>query len=183
MFVACLPADAIAEHLRPHRWLALLCVLVSVLLGACSTPGGPAGTTAADEGKSARSRPGAVPSESIADRPINLNAACEQTDEAGFREQASLRVQDNVVQAMSWQLWVGQRGSCRFDQAGFRQTRRAPHIELQALDGSGCKLLVWQEPRRITLAHTGCEQRCTPGIYEQAWPVMFDPRSGRCAKL
>ena len=91
-------------------------------------------------------------------------------------------MRDNVVQALSWRLWVGSRGSCSFEQSEFRQTRLRPHIELAARDGSGCKLMVWQEPRRVTLAHAGCERHCTPGIYEQAMPVMFDPATGGCAR-
>jgi len=116
----------------------------------------------------------------IADRPITLNGACSQTEDDGFREQAVLTVDANRVDALSWQIWVGKRGTCRFELAEFRQTRSRPSIELLARDGSGCKLMVWQDPRRITLAHAGCEQRCTPGVYEEAWPVMFDPGSGRC---
>jgi hypothetical protein len=143
----------------------LLALAAGLLLGACSmTPGG--------------SRP--TP---IADRPIDLNGACAQSDADGFREQATLQVRDNAVQSMSWQLWVGKRGSCRFEHGEFRQTKWRPHIEMVARDGSGCRLLVWQDSRRITLAHNGCERYCTPGVYEQAWPVMFDPRSGACARL
>jgi len=146
--------------------MAALCLL----LGACATPSAP------DRGAPSPPAP-------IADRPIDLDGRCAQTDEAGFREEATLRVVDGVVQALSWQLWVGKRGSCSFAQAEFRQTQRRPHIELVARDGSGCRLLVWQDVRRVTLAHNGCERRCTPGVYEQAWPVMFDPRSGSCARL
>jgi hypothetical protein len=117
----------------------------------------------------------------IADRPIVLDGLCAQTEDDGFREQARLRVDANRVQALSWRLWVGQRGSCRFELEEFRQTRLRPSIELAARDGSACRLMVWQAPQRITLAHAGCERRCTPGIYEDAWPVMFDPQTGRCA--
>ncbi|MGE0804893.1 MAG: hypothetical protein AB7L76_05025 [Burkholderiaceae bacterium] len=144
-----------------------LAILGSVLLtlAACGVlPGGP-------------SRP--TP---IADRPINLDGHCAQTEDDGFRENARLLVRASEVQALSWQLQVGRRGSCRFEQADFQQTQRRPHIEMRARDGSGCRLLIWQEPRRITLAHNGCESRCTAGIYDQAWPVMFDPGSGRCAR-
>ena len=126
---------------------------------------------------------GGVPSQAIGERAIELDGSCAQTDEAGFRERARLKVSGNRVQVLSWELWVGQRGSCRFEQTDFRQTRSGPHLELLARDGSGCRLMVWQEPRRVTLAHYGCENRCTPGIYDQAWPVMFDPRSGSCARL
>lgn len=126
-------------------------------------------------------RPG-VPSTPIADRPIYLDGNCAQAEDDGFRERAVLRVRDNLVQALSWQIWVGRRGSCSFELAEFKQTRRRPHVELAARDGSGCRLMIWQDPRRVTLAHSGCERRCTPGIYDQAWPVMFDPATGGCAR-
>jgi hypothetical protein len=117
----------------------------------------------------------------IPDRPIHLDAACAQLEADGFREQARLRVAHNRVEELSWQLWVGQRGSCRFELAEFSQVRRRPSVELVANDGSGCKLMIWQDPSKVTLAHAGCERRCTPGIYEDAWPVMFDPATGRCS--
>jgi len=126
-------------------------------------------------------RPG-VPPTPIADRPIHLDGSCSQAEDDGFRERAVLRVRDNLVQALSWQIWVGRRGSCSFELAEFKQTRRRPHVELAALDGGSCRLMIWQDPRRVTLAHSGCERRCTPGIYDQAWPVMFDPASGGCAR-
>ena len=117
----------------------------------------------------------------IADRAIDLAGRCAQTEEDGFREDASLVVRANRVEALRWELWVGRRGSCRFELADFTQVRSRPSIELAARDGSACKLMVWQEPRRVTLAHAGCETRCTAGVYEEAWPVMFEPRDGSCA--
>ncbi len=117
----------------------------------------------------------------IADRGIDINGYCSQTEEDGFREQATLTVADNNVNALQWQLWVGRRGSCRFDLSTFQQTKRRPSIELRERN-SNCTLMVWQDPRRVTLAHVNCEAHCTPGIYEQAWPVMFDPKTGQCAR-
>lgn len=117
----------------------------------------------------------------IADRAIDLAGRCAQTEEDGFREDASLVVRANRVEALRWELWVGRRGSCRFELAEFTQVRSRPSIELAARDGSACRLMVWQEPRRVTLAHAGCEARCTAGIYDEAWPVMFEPRDGSCA--
>lgn len=117
----------------------------------------------------------------IADRRIDLNGYCSQTEEDGFREQATLKVADNNVNALQWQLWVGRRGSCQFDLSTFQQTKRRPNIELRERYGS-CTLMVWQDPRRVTLAHANCEAHCTPGIYEEAWPVMFDPQTGQCAR-
>ena len=123
-----------------------------------------------------------LPPAPIADLAINLQGYCSQTEADGFRENATLRVRDSRVETLSWELQVGRRGTCRFEQADFEQTQSRPHIEMQARDGSGCKLMVWRDNRRITLAHAGCAARCTPGIYEDAWPVMFDPVSGRCAR-
>jgi hypothetical protein len=139
------------------KWLIALAALA---LAACGAP-----------------RSGPPP---IADRPIDIVGFCAQTEDDGFREEARLRVAANQVSELSWQLWVGKRGSCGFELADFRQTRTRPSIELVARDGSACKLMIWQDPRRITLAHADCERRCTPGVYEDAWPVMFDPKTGRC---
>ncbi len=88
----------------------------------------------------------------------------------------------NQVQAMTWQMTIGKRGSCSFDLGSFRQTQSRPHIELVERDGSGCKVMIWQDPRRITMGHAGCEKHCTPGVYDKAWPVMFEPATGRCAR-
>jgi hypothetical protein len=118
----------------------------------------------------------------IADRDIDLVGQCTQTEDDGFRERANLVVRDNRVEALSWEIAVGRRGTCRFEHADFEQTKRRPHIELAARDRSGCKLLIWQDPRRVTLAHANCASRCVPRtVHEEAWPVMFDPRSGGCA--
>ena len=138
---------------------------VAGLLAGCAAPSGPA--------------PGAR--SAVPEAPIALAAQCEQTEEDGFRERARLVVADNQVRELSWQLWVGRRGSCRFELEQFRQTRSRPSIELAERNGSACKLMVWRVPARVTLAHAGCEQHCSPGIYEEAWPVMFDPGTGGCA--
>ncbi len=123
------------------------------------------------------SRPAPIP-----ERPIDVDGRCVQTEEDGFHEDARLLVRDGQVQALSWQIRVGKRGSCSFDLGSFRQTKSRPHVELVERNGSGCKLMVWQEPRRITMGHAGCERRCTPGVYDSAWPVMFDPATGGCAR-
>ena len=115
------------------------------------------------------------------DLPIALAAQCEQTEEDGFREHARLVVVDNQVRELSWKLWVGEKGGCTFKHEQFRQTRSRPSNELAERSGSACRLMVWRVPARVTLAHAGCEQQCSPGIYEEAWPVMFDPGTGGCA--
>ncbi len=166
------------------QWLRLslrlaVCLVIGASLVSCG------GLTDGSRSPRSPDTPAAKPGDKsapIPDRVISLNGRCTQTEEDGFREDATLTVRNNEVQTIAWQLWVGKRGSCNFKQADFKQTQMRPHIELSALDGSGCKLVVWQDPRRVTLAHNGCQKRCSPGIYEEAWPVMFDPASGFCAK-
>ncbi len=119
----------------------------------------------------------------IADQAIDIAGSCSQKEEDGFREEATVSIQANEVKQLSWRLWVGKRGSCQFDGNDFVQTQKRPSIEMKAKDGSACKLLIWQAPDRVTLAHANCQARCTPGIYDDAWPVMFHPKNGSCAKL
>ena len=168
--------------IRPTVPAAMLAIF---LCAACTPPPvadrsrpppGPTATKTPPSGQAARATP-------IPARDIDMAGECKRTEEDGFREEAMMRVSHNDVKTLSWKLWVSRRGSCEFQLDEFKQTQQKPHIELVALDGSGCKLMVWQDPRRVTLAHARCEKRCTPGIYEQAWPVLFDPRSGHCAEV
>ncbi len=116
-----------------------------------------------------------------AGRGISLSGRCKQTDHGGYTEDATVNVAGGKVTALDWKIRIPRRGTCRFDGRRFRQTKFAPSIELVARDGSGCKLLMWSDPRRVTLAHAGCAKFCTRGVYSKAWPVMFNPKSGRCA--
>jgi ABC-type uncharacterized transport system involved in gliding motility auxiliary subunit len=119
----------------------------------------------------------------IADRPINVAGNCSQTEEDGFRESAQVQIDNNEVRALTWKIWVGKKGQCSFEGTEFSQSQSRPHIELQAKDGSGCKLMIWQTPQRVTLAHADCQKRCTAGVYDDAWPVMFHPQTGACARV
>lgn len=174
-----------ADRPTPLLLVASLLLGVAALLPGCAPLPVPAGpTTAALPPAPAGEAPAIAPPTPIPTRVIEITGECSQTEDDGFREEARVHVANNEVRSLTWRLWVPKRGGqCSFDLAEFRQTRSAPHIELKALDGSACTLMVWQDPRRVTLAHARCEKRCTPGIYEQAWPVMFDPASGRCARL
>ncbi len=160
------PAGAPIPTVRAAAGGAGLAVLL--LVGSCAT-----------DGEGATRMTGRYP-----DRLAGtFNGFCQQREEDGFEERAALRVVRYQVQTLTWQTVVGRRGSCTFDLGEFRQTRSRPHVELLANDGSGCRLLIYQDARRVTMAHSSCSKRCTPGVYDQAWPVMFDPASGRCARL
>ncbi|MCP5266948.1 MAG: hypothetical protein H6934_12600 [Burkholderiaceae bacterium] len=118
-----------------------------------------------------------------ADRVIQLAGSCSQTETDGFGERAVVDVRGNTVHSLNWEIKIGRHGVCHFAGADFRQVKSRPHIELHARDGSGCKLMIWQEPRRVTLAHANCARYCSPPtIYDKAWPVMFDPATGNCAR-
>lgn len=169
------------------RRAALL--LLSVLLASCALlgdegrlPGQPAPAPSGVPPAPQRPQPG-MPQAAPQRGGITIAGNCEQREDDGFREKASLNVRGGVVQSLAWQLWVGKKGSCQFNFADFAQTKQSPHIEMTARDGSGCRLIIYQDPRRVTLAHSACQRRCTGPVYDEAWPVMFDPSSGRCANL
>ncbi|MFZ9405478.1 MAG: hypothetical protein ACO26U_00125 [Burkholderiaceae bacterium] len=126
--------------------------------------------------------PGSRPTP-LPDRPIDISGRCNQTEEDGFHEQARLDVRGNRVQALSWRIDIGRKGHCHFELGDFRQVQARPSIELLERSGGACKLMVWQGQGRVTLAHAGCERFCSGGIYEQAWPVMFDAATGACASV
>ncbi len=164
------------------------------ITGPGAGPSAPSGASRTETRPEARPAPRPVeparPSSStkappapIADHKIDLAGSCTQTEEDGYREQATLTVRDNQVQNMAWQLWVGKKGTCKFDFADFAQTKTRPSIELNARNGSGCKLVIYQDPRRVTLGFAECQKYCTGGIYDEAYPVMFDPKTGGCANL
>jgi hypothetical protein len=112
---------------------------------------------------------------------INLVGECNQKEVDGFEEDANVVVQNGRIRNLTWRMRIGRRGTCSFDGEDFKQTRLTPSIELKAKDGSGCRLLMWADPRRVTLAHNNCAKFCTAGVYDKAWPVMFDPNTGGCA--
>ena len=109
-----------------------LLLIVCALLAACSglpgggrtsrtpdpsgSPGAPGSPERSTQPGSAGARPPAAKpgdkSAPIPDRVISLNGRCIQTEEDGFREDATLMVRNNEVQGLAWQLWVGKRGVC-----------------------------------------------------------------------
>ena len=85
---------------------------------------------------------------------------------------------------MTWRARAGRKGQCSFALNDFYQTKDAPHIELSSRSRGACKLMIYQEPRRVTLAHANCQSFCSPrSVADEAWPVMFNPQTGGCARL
>lgn len=183
------------------RWLLLS---VALVLGACSSlpdwvpkPGG--GTNAGTPERAPSGRGGQKGSSvDLGKTPrraarggrstgsrgaISMSGSCKQTEKDGYSEDATVNVTGGKVTSLSWKISVPKRGTCRFNASQFKQTKTSPSVELLARNGSGCKLLMWSDARRITLAHAGCAKFCTPGVYDKAWPVMFNPKNGRCADI
>ncbi|MGB7182840.1 MAG: hypothetical protein WA888_22045 [Burkholderiaceae bacterium] len=164
-------------------------MLTAIVLSACSnipligsgssqdSTSAPAATTPAPRGGSTRQP------EQISGKGINLVGDCKQKEIDGFEENAQVVVKGGRMLNLTWRMRLGRKGTCSFDGEDFRQTRDTPSIELVAKDGSGCRLLMWADGRshRVTLAHNNCANFCTRGVYDKAWPVMFDPRTGGCA--
>lgn len=169
--------------LAKFGWLAIIAMIAACNILPGGRPDVGSGQPTPPSSRPPPSDAGRPPTSSIPERSITLAGSCAQKDEDGYREDAKIDVQNNVVRALSWRLWVGRRGSCQFEFADFTQTKSRPHIELTAKDGTGCKLLVYQEPRRVTIGHAQCQKRCVGDIYDEAWPVMFDPKSGSCAAI
>ena len=114
----------------------------------------------------------------------NFAGSCHQKDIDGFAEDADLRIEGGKVTTMTWRARAGRKGQCSFALNDFYQTKDAPHIELSSRSRGACKLMVYQEPRRVTLAHANCQSFCSPrSVADEAWPVMFNPQTGGCARL
>lgn len=117
----------------------------------------------------------------IADRPITLDARCDGTGPTGLVESARLHVTASRVQALAWRIDGGARGRCQFDFIDFDQRQARPHIELISRKAPSCKLMIWRDPRHVTLSHAGCERVCPAAVLSDALPIIFDPASGGCA--
>ena len=181
-------AGKICAHMR---WLLLgvavfLGGLFEFALNGCQKPGGSTGAgKAPDRAPSGRSgqkgssvdlgkaRRGVARGPSGA---ISINGQCKQTERDGYAEDATVKVSRGTVTELKWKITVPKRGTCRFNASQFKQTKTSPTVELLARNGSGCKLLMWSDVRRVTLAHAGCAKFCTRGVYDKAWPVMFNPQ-------
>lgn len=171
------------KHDAGARWLnrAFLAVAL-VALAACTTPIVRKPSQQAKPGVTKPAAPRStakVPAAGLKD----FAGTCRQKELDGFAEDARLSVTAGRVRELDWKVKVGRRGQCNFNLNGFSQTRSSPHIELVSLRNKACRLMIYQEPRRVTLAHAGCASQCTNGVADEAWPVMFNPQTGQCASL
>ena len=174
----------------PSRWLQRASLLmVAVALAACTQMPmvkrhkKPATTTRPPATATQPATRG-LPSDQGGAVLQNFAGSCHQKDIDGFAEDADLRVQGGQVTALTWRAKAGRKGQCSFDLRDFNQVKNGPHIELASRSRGACKLMIYQEPRRVTLAHANCQSFCSPrSVADEAWPVMFNPQTGGCARL
>lgn len=115
-------------------------------------------------------------------RALSLRAQCSGRDQAGYGEQIALTVSDGWVGQLEASIDVPKRGSCSFQLAHFRQTKRMPFVELLARrEGSRCAVRIWTQGDRVTVAPTDCQEMCvSPRVFESVWPIALSARTGSC---
>jgi hypothetical protein len=122
--------------------------------------------------------PAAADTPAAAAVPLNLNGNCVAKEETGYAENVRVTVARGQVRALDARIDIPKRGSCRYQLADFRQTKQTPFVELLARSNSACAVRMWQQGDRITVAPTDCEEKCTGGAFEYAWPVQFNAAGG-----
>lgn len=111
---------------------------------------------------------------------LTLAAQCVGKDESGYAENLRMDLAGGQVRSLEAKIDIPKRGSCTYRLADFQQTKQAPFVELMARSGSGCAIRVWQQGDRVTVAPTDCQERCTRGAFEYAWPVQLKSPGGGC---
>lgn len=111
---------------------------------------------------------------------LTLAMQCVGKDESGYAENLKMDLAGGQVRALEARIDIPKRGSCSYRLADFQQTKQTPFVELMARSGSGCAIRVWQQGDRVTVAPTDCQERCTRGAFEYAWPVQVKSPGGGC---
>ena len=120
------------------------------------------------------------PRRAMAARPIDLTMRCAARDERRHTVQADVDVRAGQVRYLRARV-AQPRGACEFALPDFEQTRVLPSIELLARDGSGCRLLMWEQGPQVVLGYDNCAAYCAPQtVFSDALPILFDLRVGRC---
>jgi hypothetical protein len=140
--------------------------LPPVVQAAPPAPGAPAAAVEA---------PAAIP-----ERGLNVRAECSARDETGYTESIKLTVDQGRVGLLEAKFEIPRRGSCGFQLSDFRQTRTAPHVELQSSAGTRCTVRMWEQGGRFTVAFSDCQEKCTRGAFDYVWPVELNSADGSC---
>jgi len=120
-------------------------------------------------------RPGPIPA-----RAINVATTCSFRDETGYSGALTLRVEEAQVREFIAEVAIPKRGVCRFNLKAFRQTQALPTVELSHTRDA-CKVRVWEQGERLTVAFDTCRKMCSGDAWPYLWPILNDRRDGSCA--
>lgn len=173
------------------RAASIATVATVVLLAGCATPEPPAPVAAAEPpppSPPAKSVPRQDTLKHLAnrtlkplpERPLNARAKCNFRDETGYRGRLNLAVKGARVEHFDARIDMPNRGSCNFRLADFRQTEGQPTVVLAAR-GSDCKVSLWEQGDRVTVAFRDCREECSGSSAEYLWPILVDNRKGSCS--
>lgn len=113
-------------------------------------------------------------------RPLNVKSKCAHRDAVGTQTRLNLLVKNAEVKAFTAQVNIPKRGVCRFDLKNFKQTATLPQALLQARDGSGCSVRLWEQGKEVTVAFNSCPKACEGEAFSYLWPILVDAKTGRC---
>ncbi len=113
-------------------------------------------------------------------RPLNVQSRCTHRDAVGTRTSLNLLVKGADVKTFDARVDIPKRGTCRFNLKQFKQVATLPNVLLEAADGSGCTVRMWEQGPRVTIAFNKCPASCEGQAFDYLWPIMVEAKTGRC---
>ncbi len=113
-------------------------------------------------------------------RPLDVRSRCTHRDAVGTRTSLNLQVKQAEVKVFDARVDIPKRGACRFNLKDFRQVATLPNVLLEAKNGSGCSVRMWEQGPRVTIAFNNCPAACEGQAFDYLWPIMVEAKSGRC---
>jgi hypothetical protein len=118
--------------------------------------------------------------EPIPDRPLNVKTNCSFRDQTGYRGRLDIQVKEADVRRFRAEVNIPKRGTCRFDLKEFEQADKAP-VALAKTNGDECKVRVWEQQDRVTVAFRDCQAQCSGESFDYLWPILVDAKTGKCS--
>ena len=169
--------------------LALL--LVALLAGCADKPSAPPSLPPGDAGGAAPETTPAFKSSTLKllaargikpqpNRALNVTSQCTHQDEIGTRTRLSLVVETARVHTFDAEVSMKGRGTCRFELGEFEQVETLPQVVLRHRRHGGCRVRMWEEGARVTVAFNSCAKSCEGKAFDYLWPIVVETKSGRC---
>lgn len=155
---------------------------VAVLAGCSVVAPRPSTTPSAPAAEQQPSEVLAAPSGRLKPMPLRtftVATECRFRDETGNSGKATVDVLNSKVRALSVELTMPKRGTCRYDLANFHQTQALPSVELEG--PRDCRVRLWEQGEQITVAFASCHSMCSPSsAHDYVWPLLIDKNTGKC---